>query len=451
MEQVFKFEGVSRMCRFLFSAVSVVGLLITTFLLPQPALACDERMPLTLLALYRTSDAIYVGRYEKTVDGEVTEETDDYRAVPITKHFSISSALKGDSRKMLTIADTEYRYKNQEVAVAEDESEHGGSEVDNVELVSGDSVLLFLKKNEESDELELTEITDGIKKMTPAKLSAYEARIGELKSIFSTEKPKHSQIVEWLVRTAEDPNTRWEGSFELMQSFYNMEWQEERAKLAKEKPDQDEYVPETPKEFETGDPEFARNLTENQKRALTDVLLNREQPAENENGAPQSKMAHGDRELIDLVKRWGDSNVAANLLEQLRQGSSDTSFSSELMGSISSMLQDDELGTLFSEYANVQWEVDEDVIADDTEVAEAAPEVAPVDQPQPVGGPELIPVEPVEGAAELAESPVVESAEPEKKKKTYGELRGELMTKFIARADKVVAREQSKESAKLNR
>ncbi|MBA3351807.1 MAG: hypothetical protein H0U23_05175, partial [Blastocatellia bacterium] len=192
----FQFEGVSRMCRFLLSAASIFVLLITTFLLPQAVSArlCDERMPLTLLALYRTSDAIYVGKYEKTDEGEVTEETSDYRVVPIKKRFSISSALKGESRKMLTLKDTEYRYKNQEEAAEQEESEHDDSGVDEAELIPGDSVLLFVKKNEESGELEPTEISDGIKKMTPEKLSAYETRIRELKSIFSVERPKYSQL-----------------------------------------------------------------------------------------------------------------------------------------------------------------------------------------------------------------------------------------------------------------
>ena len=445
------------MCRFLLSAASIFVLLITTFLLPQSVSArrCDERMPLTLLALYRTSDAIYVGKYEKTDEGEVTEETSDYRVVPIKKRFSISSALKGESRKMLTLKDTEYRYKNADVAPEDEEAEHGDSEVDEAELVPGDSVLLFVKKNEESGELEPTEISDGIKKMTPDKLSAYETRIRELKSIFSAEKPKYSQLANWMVRCAEDPHTRWEGTFELLQSFQNMDWQDERAMLAKEKPAdtgavvEEEYVPETPKDFDTGDPNFARNLSESQKLTLTNVLLKRERPAKAENGEVQSEMAHGDRELIELVKRWGDSRVAANLLEQLRNVSTDTNLNSELMGSISWVLDDDELGAISEKYSNIQWESDDDAIEDgpvpekaNVPAGEAAVDQAPqdteesalavTDEPSPA-----VPVSPATGSVESA-----------KKKKTYGDLRSELMAKFLTRADKVIAREQNKNAAK---
>ncbi len=446
------------MSRFVLSAVSIFVLLITTFLLPPTASArlCEERMPLTLLALYRTSDAIYVGKYEKSDEGEVTEETADYRVIPIKKQFSISSALKGESRKMLTLEDSEYRYKNQGVPAEEEESEHEEPDVDEEELTPGDSVLLFVKKNEESGALEPTEVSDGIKKMTPDMLSAYQTRIRELKSILSAEKPKYSQLVDWMVRSAEDPHTRWEGTFELLQSFQNMDWQDERAKLAKEKPAdtaavfEEEYVPETPKDFDTGDPNFARNLNENHKLTLTNLLLKRERPAKAESGEAQTELAHGDRELIELVKRWGDSRVAANLLEQLRIGSTDANLNSELMGSISSMLNDDELGTISDEYSNIQWDSD-DAVIEDVPVAEKAnvPAGEAAVAPVPKDGEEPAIAVTGELSPAVPESPETGPVEPAKKKKTYGDLRSELMAKFLEQADKVIAREESKNVAKL--
>jgi hypothetical protein len=420
------------MFRFLLSAASIF-VLISTMILP-PAVAarrCGERMPVTLLALYRGSEAIYVGRYEKTEDGEPTEVTADYTVVPIKKHFSISSALKGEPRKMFTLEDTEYRYVNQEIAA--EESEHDGEEIDGEQLKPGDSVLLFLKKSEESELLELTDFSDGIKKMTPDKLASYEARIRELIGLFSAEKPNHSQIVEWLVRCAEDPNTRWEGTFELLQSFQNMDWQEERAKQAEEKSaepgseETGEYEPEVPKEFDTGDPNFARAVTDGDKQALSNILLNRER-SETSDGAPARTL--GDRELVELVKRWGDSRVAANLVEQLRLDSSDANSSAELMGSIASMLRDDQLSSVSEEYANIQWESDDaDVASGD----QASPEPAAVEVGSEVES---------SGAAEISPEPSDEPA----KKRTYSDLRAELLAKFLSRADKVIEMEQSRAS-----
>src|SRR5688500_4706501 len=194
----------SYMFRFLLSSASIF-VLISATILPQAIAArlCEERMPVTLLSLYRGSESIYVGRYEKAEDGKPTEETADYTVVPVKKHFNISSALKGEPRKLLTLEDNEYRYKNQDVVV-DAESEHSEEAAASEELKPGDSVLIFLKKNEESQLLEPTDFVDGIKKMTPEKLAAYEARIRELKGIFASEKPKHAQIVAWMIRCAED-------------------------------------------------------------------------------------------------------------------------------------------------------------------------------------------------------------------------------------------------------
>ena len=435
------------MFRFLLATTSILTLLVTTMFLPVSAAArrCDERMPLTLLALYRSSESIYIGKYEKTVDGEPTEDTADYIAVPITKHFSISSSLKGESRKLLTLGDTEYRYKN--VETVEEEPEHGDDP--EIKLNKGDTVLLFLKKNEETATIEPVEISDGIKKMTPEKLSSYEARIRELNGIFASEKPKYARIVDWLIRCAEDPQTRWEGTFDLLLSFQNMDWMDERAKQAKEKPvepgtaDTDEYVPETPKEFESGDPNFARAVSDGDKSRLTSILLNRERPAKSEDPDKETAVTHGDRELIELVKRWGDSKVAANLLEQLRHDTSDATQNSELMASIATMLHDDQLTSVSESYANIQWESEEDEVRDEEAPAVTEPADKPAVDAPAVTTPEL----PVE-----ADKPAVEAGASETpKKKTYGEMRSELIAKFVDRAGKLIAKEENKNSAKLNR
>jgi hypothetical protein len=449
------------MCRFLASVSSIFILLITTFLLPHSASArlCEERMPLTLLALYRTSDSIYIGRYEKSEDSEATEDTADYSVIPVKKYFSISSAIKGETRKSLVLEETEYRYKSTEDV--DEEAEHGDGEIPADAIPQpGDPVLLFVSRNEESGVLELTEMSDGIKKMTPEKLSAYEARLRELKSILAPEKPKYSEIIDWLIRCAEDPLTRWEGTFELLQSFQNMEWQDERAKQAKEnravgeENGSDEYEPEAPKEFETGDVNFAKNVTDAQKQVLTNILLSRERPKKTENGEPQDLRASGDRELIELVKRWGDSRVAANLLETLKQGPADPNQNSELMASIASMLDDEELTSVSDEYSNIQWEADEAVIAGGPEapaemlpadISESADPVSPrVENLSAVIGPELPPMTIETDASE-------EPIKWDTVRKTYGALRAELMTKFLARADLVIEKELNKNSARLTR
>lgn len=438
------------------STVSLFALLFSSLLSPQSfaALRCGDRMPLTLLSLHTGADAIYVGRYDKSVEGEVTEETSDYRVIPITKHYSISSALKGTTRKMLTLNETEYRFKNvqNEAEYHEPIDEDGPSE----EIVPGDTVLLFVTVNEETKETELVETSDGIKKMTPDRLSAYEARIRELNGLFANGKPSHARIIDWLIKCAENPHTRWEGAFELLQSFQNMEWQDEQAKEEKEKPAEGatpEAAAAEPEEeqFETGDPEIARNVTDAHKTALTRILLNRELPkkpdpeTEGNKGSSEPDTS-GDRELIELVKRWGDSRVATHLIEQLRQGSDDASFNADLMASISSILKDGELSTIADSYIGIQWESDDgEVEVDQTvQVHETSSESVPANPAAENPAPE-----PANGAAPAENAP----AEPEQpaKKKTYGDLRAELMSKFLDQAAKVLTRQENKRTAKVNR
>jgi len=199
-----------------------------------------------------------------------------------------------------------------ESETAESEGEETESEGDDAELKPGDRVLLFLNKNDDSGDLELADYSDGLKKMTPEKLSAYEPRIRELNDIFSKDEPSYSELVAWIVRCAEDPETRWEGTYELARSFQYMEWNAERAKLAQQKAQTDEadadadserYLPAPPKQFDTGDENFAKELTEGQKLLLTNMMLSRKRPkpVRWHSSDDTAGMNRGDRELIELV------------------------------------------------------------------------------------------------------------------------------------------------------
>jgi hypothetical protein len=385
------------MFRSLLSCASIFVLLISMLFSPAlvSASRCGVKLPSTLLSLYRSSEFIYVGTFDRVEEGEITEETEDYRVIPIKKYFSLSSSLKGETKKMLVLEESQYHYKenrlkedvgveegatpsetdSEESSTAESASEaeevegEAESDVDDSELKPGDRVLLFLEKDDESGELDLVDYSDGIKKMTPERLSSYEPRIRELNSIFSKAEPSYTEIVAWIVRCAEDPQTRWEGTYELQRSFQVMDLKAARAKLAEQKPqgqdeELDEYQPRASEKFDTGDENFAKELTEGQKLLLTNAWLNRERPTPTEVNSSDDTpgLIRGDRELIDLVARWGDSKVAINVLEQLRYDSSDSNLNSDLMSSIASMLNDDELSALAQQYAGIQWQDEGDEI-----------------------------------------------------------------------------------------
>jgi len=463
------------MFRSLLSCASIFVLLVSTLFSPASISAsrCGERMPVTLLSLYRSSQFIYIGTFDRLEEGEPSEQTAGYTIVPTKKYFTLSTSLKGETKKMLVLGDSEYRFKEIQPAVDEGEevagetetettedvataasdadesetaeNEAGADEVDDAELRPGDSVLLFLNKDEdegEEGELELVDYSDGLKKMTPEKLAAYEPRIRELNEIFSKAEPSYSEIVAWIVRCAEDPQTRWEGTYELLRSFQYLDLNAARAKTAEEKFQTDQveadtkrYIPQPPKKFDTGDENFAKELTEGQKLLLTNMLLSRKRPKRNEShsGDGTPGMNRGDRELFDIVKRWGDPEVATYLLDQLRYDSSDPNLNADLMESVSSILADDVLTEIAAQYSDVRWQSDAQV-PDAASVSANEARVNVEDEPATANLP----------TAENAQTdPPVTVGEQKKepaKTKTFGEIRAGLWKKFLARADRLIAK-----------
>lgn len=300
----YEFKGVSCMLRSLLSVGAIFILLFALFFLPENVSArrCTVKMPETLLSLYRNSDSIYIARFDKTEDGETTEDTADYSSVRIKKYFSISSTLKGESRKFFVLDDLDYRYKiSAETANTVEESVEADDTEESMALKPGDTLLLFLKKGSDGEAPVLTDYRDGVKKLSTDHIAVYEARIKELDAIFSAKQVSEAAIVEWLVRCAQDPATRWEGTFELLQSFQNLEWQQEAAEERKKRIARGEEVevepePEDEEAKANSDAKntttvdtgaFAKLLNSNQKQVLANLLLNGESspPADEETAA----------------------------------------------------------------------------------------------------------------------------------------------------------------------
>ena len=92
------------MLKSLVSVCSILVLLFPTVLVPTRAQACPVKLPETLLSLYRSSDAIYIATFAKEEQVSITEDTEDYTATEIKKHFDISSTLKGEPRPYAVVA-----------------------------------------------------------------------------------------------------------------------------------------------------------------------------------------------------------------------------------------------------------------------------------------------------------------------------------------------------------
>ncbi len=439
------------MLKYVLSLCSICVLLLPSLLLPVRTTACPVKEPETLLSLYRNSDAIYVARFDKVEDGEVTENTDELTVVNIKKHFDVSSALKGETRKLFVLEETEYRYKPAATPSTEPSADSEAQESEEPEefgeetpfgarnLESGDLLLLFLKKGEDGKTLELTDYRDAIKKMTPQRLESYEARIRELNSIFSAKKVDHAAIVEWLVKCTQDPATRWEGAYQFQMSFEllnRLETQKQGEVEADEESSVESEETEVPEsetarhddaeaeesargeEDEPDDSLYASLLSDGQKQTLMNILLER-RPASPQD--EQDRLSLGDKVLIDVVANWGDNRLAKFLLDRLQGAADEPYFVSELMSTIAKALSNEGLEKIASEYSDVYYQ-------DDDELVEAEDAARSKDKSD----------DGADGESKAAEAKPLEVTGADKTsedtapaKMTYKQLRADLLNRFI--------------------
>ncbi len=142
--------------------------------------------------------------------------------------------------------------------------------------------LVFLDKTK--GEFDVHALSYGVKTMSLEELQVYKARIKEMQDIllFNDKDDKFFATTEWLVRCAENPATRHEGTYELSRksdfmSFY----------------DDSEKEP------------FQFNLSRSQKIRLKDALLS------------SSKPSFADMGLIDLVYEMDPEAVYNHMLVAL--------------------------------------------------------------------------------------------------------------------------------------
>jgi hypothetical protein len=439
------------MLRSLVATGAVFVLLASSVVLPGNASAasrCPADEPETLISLYRNSDAIYVAHFDKIEEGAITDENENYISIDITRHFTVSRALKGENRKFVVLPDQQYRTKHSLTADPEDEEvedadKEEGSEVPEEEDDSarsyvevGDDLLLFVKKAE-NGELALTHYRDGTKRMTPERLPSYEARLTELNAIFGAKKLDESRLVDWVVRTAEEPHTRWEGAYELLQSFQAQEWQEEAEKERAERIARGEEVAEPDEEgSDEADEEedegldltiFTRLLTDDHKQRLANVLLGMDDDAvgvAGEETAAKHSTA-GDEELLELVTRWGDPRLLDFLLARLPAQEAEPYRALQTMNWVAKIVDDDELRSIAEKFGDVAWENAEEAVKED-EGAQAEDAAEKTEA-------RAVPVA-ADDVNAAAEAPV--DAPPAI---TYGQLRSDLLRRFTERIASISA------------
>lgn len=227
-------------------------------------------------------------------------------------------------------------------------------------FVVGEEILLFLKASRpepgrKSRGYEVDDTQYGIKKVAGAELRAYLDRIEELSQVNRENGPVDAAIVEWLVRCAEDPATRWEGAYELVMSIdrHSDRKVDDDTKAdstastsaesanAEEQPDLNDADEE---------PDFSALMTAEQKRRLMTALFQTEEVQDR------------DLQLMELAQHWKEPRLTPFLIEQLhRLEAEPPRLAERLMDIIAAALNDKALVQLAEDYeSNVSYP-DEDV------------------------------------------------------------------------------------------
>jgi hypothetical protein len=256
---------------------------------------------LTLRELYAESDRIVVARPAGSVKVKSEGESRLIRT-----SLRVSSTLKGDGSDSVVNV---YHFI------------HGDQESP---FPRRESLLVFLKHGgtigvlKSTGGYELADFSRGIKELSSSELDVYVQRINELAQLSHEQKLNQEELVEWLVRCAEDPATRWEGAFDLALSAARL-----RASCSQDDSDEDSDSSEEPNEQsdeptaaiateepmpepqELGDrAAFAALLTTDQKERLKALLATEE-------------ITEGDAQLIELVKDRHDPRLLPFLVSQL--------------------------------------------------------------------------------------------------------------------------------------
>jgi hypothetical protein len=328
----------------------------------QRSLACPIQPPQQpLRTLYKLSARVVVARVGAK---EVLKTEDDVASVRIALH--VTENVKGAPVQLVHF----YHTESVEDAAEQDEEEltvnaFSGRPVPR--LKQGERYLFFLDRREEGDGYEVNDESYGIKQLSNDDLKVYLERMKELADLMRPQPEDKHALVEWLVRCAEQPATRWDGAYELLESAAAAERgdqaeapkeqvepeaeavqaqagaSEASAPAAVEAPaapgtqaasssfaapplDPSVDVPVTTLMFPrlntdrylTPDPALVPLLDAVQKQRLSDALVASSEPSE------------GDDVLMQVAKEFGDPRLAGFLLARLHRFEDEAPMEAEL-------------------------------------------------------------------------------------------------------------------------
>jgi hypothetical protein len=234
----------------------------------------------------------------------------------------------------------------------------------------GATVLAFLTRSQDGPGYFTVGLSYGAKSLNNRGIEVYSARIRELIEIEEQTDPnaRRERLVEWLVRCAEEPDTRWEGAYALrysrMMKMLKIEIENERKKaqggqeVAVDEGETEErkegvvsLMPEgeilSMDEDETEERkeevvDLTALLTEEHKGRLTAALYR------------ASSLSNGVMDLIKLVESWGDENLVPFMWSYLKASKKDSPWETKnLMLELAILLKNQEAMELTEKFEGV--------------------------------------------------------------------------------------------------
>jgi hypothetical protein len=338
-----------------------VSMSVPRFVSLGGAVAISREQPLR--TLYKESDLIIVATAGNSVKVEAEKETSLMKTA-----LNVFSTHKGKAKKSVVYV-YHWAYGDRDETFAKDKKQ-----------------LVFLKhSNRGKDGYEVDDLSYGVKKLVDADVTIYTQRIAELAMIMQAAKPDDAQIVEWLVRCAEEKATRFEGVTELADSFRQLRYQEEeKHKQEVEEEESQEVEADSESEMETeeeaGEPDqvneeaqeylkITSHLTQEQKDRVLARLYNTEEISPEEIN------------LLELAREWKDVRLAPFLIAQLhRMEAAPKRFAETIIEHLVELLDNEEVEDAAAEYSDHISYEDEDVSEEEEKAKSKEPEISKVVQ-----------------------------------------------------------------------
>lgn len=426
------------------SVFVVLALLIAITLQPVAASArsrCPVRIPDSLLTLYLKSDLVVVGSVKSEQALKKTQEYEYGAYFDVQKNLRVSETLKGRDADSAAFVVSQFKSKN----AAENADEDAA-----YAMPEGGKALFFLTRDEEDGSFRLADVS-GMKVLDEEALDVYVKRVKELERITTTAKKNQiEQFAEWLVRLAEEPATRDEGTIDLSGSFNALEYAREEEEEEDEAAKTDAPF-ELNKDFRASDaPQIAAVMTDTQKARLSAALL----AAINEDVLKISGAREDDEEeispdyrFISLVANWDKTYAAMNSFALLQNsGDAVPRRAAYLMEVVADFLDDEELYTTSGDYNSALSEPDDaltdDIKAEKTEtVADATENAADSETENQSAAIENLQIVQVQ----MSSGTAVKAVEEPAAKITFKELREKLFARFLKQYGVVISRNAASE------